>query len=175
MTTVHDELSGEALSRETALVDLIKVDYDAALRTMTGVVATGAAIRAAGFAAWAALLGIGVRDESWELSVLAGVIVCLFLYADAYHAAIYRALLHRAISIESIMDRYLDRLGIDAEDDEAVDGAVAALEVHRFGVYRTMRRVTWRELTKARPYPVFRVIYPTLLATAALGSLISAI
>lgn len=172
MMPAHDRTE-EVVDREEALLDLVKTDYDATLRTMTGVVATGAAIRAAGFATWAALLGIGMRDESWTLCALAGVIVCLFAYADAYHAAIYRSVLHRAITIESTLDRYLDRLGIDADDEDAVQGAIAGLEVHRFGVYRTMRRVTRQELTRARPRPVFVALYPALLFAATLAALIT--
>lgn len=169
---IQDEVALAAGERENALLDLVKADYDATLRTMTGVLATGAGIRAAGFATWAGLLGIGLRDESWTLCALAAVIVGLFAYADAYHAAIYRAVLHRAITIESMLDRYLDRLGIDAEDDDAVQSAIAGLEVHRFGVYRTMRRVTGRELVKARPRPVFRGLYPTLLLAAASAAVV---
>lgn len=106
---------------------------------------------------------------------LAAVIVCLFVYTDAYHAAIYRSVLHRAITIESTLDRYLDRLGVDAEDEIAVQGAIAGLEVHRFGVYRTMRRVTWKELARARPRAVFFGLYPALLLAAAAAAVITGI
>lgn len=173
MSTIHHTPAEESIEREVALLDLVKTDYDATLRTITGVLTTGAAIRAAGFATWAGLLGLGLRDESWTLCGLAVVIVGLFAYADAYHAAIYRSVLHRAITIESTLDRYVDRLGIDADDEIAVQGAIAALEVHRFGVYRTMRKVTWRELTKARPRPVFFGLYPALLLAAAFAAVIT--
>lgn len=162
-------------AHEEALVDLVKLDYDATLRTITGVVATGAAIRAAGFAAWGALLGFGVRDGAWSLSALGAVIAVLFAYADAHHAELYRRTPRRAVALERLLDRYADRLGIDAEDEDAVLATVAELEAHRFGVYRTLPRLRRRDLWKARPVPVFRVLYPALFAMAVTAALISAL
>lgn len=64
MSTVHHDPMEDSVDREVALLELIKTDYDATLRTITGVLATGAGIRAAGFATWAGLLGFGIRDET---------------------------------------------------------------------------------------------------------------
>lgn len=50
MPDAYDHI--EITERERALVELVNVDHDATLKTISGVLATGAAIRAAGFAGW---------------------------------------------------------------------------------------------------------------------------
>src|SRR5687768_12695452 len=104
MKSIPEDLNANISDREKALVDLIRLDYDVTLRTITGVLATGTAIRVAGFAGWVTLAGIGLRDQSWALCIAAVIIVALFGYADAYHAVLYRHGLHRAIAIESLLD-----------------------------------------------------------------------
>lgn len=165
--------SAEIGARERALVDLVKLDYDSTLKTMSGVLATGAAIRAAGFATWGVLLGLGLRDGSWGLCALAAVLIGLFAYADAHHGALYRRGLRRAVRLEALLDRYIDRLGIDADDEDAVFATIAALETHRFGTYRTMPKLRARELVLARPLPIFRVLYPALAAATVAVALIT--
>src|SRR5262249_34331956 len=118
------------------------------------------------------LVGIGLRDRSWTLCLAAAVVVSLFAYADAYHAVLYRHALHRAIAIEALLDQYLDRLGIDAEDEDAVAAAIASLETHRFGMYRPMPRLQTREFRDLRPRPIFRAVYPALVAVAAVAALV---
>jgi hypothetical protein len=170
-----DQVGLEDAERERTLLDLVRFDYDVTLRTISGVLATGTAIRVAGFAAWGALLGVGLRDRSSALCAFAGIVLALFAYADAYHAALYRRALSRAIRLEALLDRYVNRLGIDAEDEDAVLAVVAELETHRFGIYRTMKRLKPRELLAARPVPIFRVIYPVLLAAAAVAAILEAV
>jgi hypothetical protein len=164
----------DATDREKALLDLVRLDYDATLRTMTGVLATGTAIRVAGFAVWGTLAGFGLRDRSWALCLAAVIVVIVFAYADAYHAVLYRHALHRAIAIESMLDGYLNRLGIDAEDDEAVATAISSLETHRFGMYRTMPKLHPREFRDLRPRPIFVAVYPAFVSIAAVIALIVA-
>ena len=149
--------------REKTLLELLRFDYDATLRTMSGVVTTGGQIRAIGIAAWGVVLGLAVKDRSIELSALAVAIVLVFSYADAYHGVLYRRTLQRAIKLEALIDGWIARLGIDADDPDAVRKARSKLEMHRFGVHRSMRRPGWKDLRKARPRPVFWVIYPGLL------------
>ncbi len=60
-------------------------------------------------------------------------------------------------------------------DDGAMDASVAVspaeaasvaeeLETHRFGMYRTLKPVTMRDVLAARPRPIFRFIYPAICA-----------
>jgi hypothetical protein len=154
----------ESADRERELVDLIRLDYDATLRAMTGFVGAGTQIRAIGIAAWGLVLGLGVRDESALLVGLALLLVALFAYGDAYHASLYRRALSRAINLEGLLDAYVDRLGIEAEDAEAILRTRAKLETHRFGMHRTLRPLKARDLLSARPRPIFWAIYPAISA-----------
>ena len=160
--------------REKALADLVRFDYDMTLRTISGVLATGTAIRVAGFTAWGALLALGLRDDSWALCGAAGLVLTLFAYADAHHALLYGNALRRAVQLETLLDSYVNRLGIDAEDEDAVAEVRARLETHRFGMYRTMPRAQRRDLLKARPRPVFRWLYPALFVTAVVVTVVVA-
>lgn len=163
----EDELLAELEANaepEQKLVDLVRADYDATLRAMTGFVGAGAQIRSVGIAAWGVLLGLAVRDESAALALLALVILLLFAYGDAYHAALYGRSLSRAIHLETLLDSYLERLGIEAENPEAIARTRAKLETHNFGMYRALKPVTRREVLAARPRPIFRYIYPAICA-----------
>ncbi|MDX6424542.1 MAG: hypothetical protein QOI67_2013 [Gaiellaceae bacterium] len=155
------ELDQDA-ERERTLVDIVRLDYDATLRALTGFVGTAAQIRAIGFAAWGVLFGLAVRDESGLLSGVALVLIFAFAYGDAYHAALYRRALARAISLEGMFDSYIERLGIDAENEDAVLRVRAKFETHRFGMHRTLRPLKLRELLAARPRAIFWLIYPAI-------------
>jgi hypothetical protein len=157
------------------LVELVRVDYDATLRTMQGFIQTAGQIRAAGIAAWGVVLGFALRDQSWELSSLAVALVLIFAYADAYHSALYRRAFSRVIHLESLLDAVLDHLGIDAGDEEAQARLLGRLETHRFGMNRSLGALTARNLTEARPHVVFRLIYPALMATSSAVVLIYAL
>jgi len=159
---------------EESLVELVRVDYDATLRALTGFVTTGGQIRAIGAAAWAVVLGLAVGNESVALSVLAAALVVVFVYADAYHAALYRRTLGRAITIESLLDNWIDRLGIDADDPDAVQRTRAKLEMHRFGVQRGLRRPKLGDLVAARPRVVFWAMYPAFLVASTVAAVVLA-
>jgi hypothetical protein len=94
----------------------------------------------------------------------------VFFFADAYHAALYRRALGRAIRIESVLDGWSDRLGIDADDPEAVERARAKLEMHRFGVQRALRRPRAGDLVAAKPRIVFWGMYPAFLGASAVAA-----
>lgn len=173
MSTPRDEAAGldrqDAIlvgPHEASLLELVRLDYDVTLRTISGILATGTSIRVAGFAAWGALVGFAIRDESWPLGAAATAVILLFMYVDAYHASLYGRLLKRAIRLEAILDRYVNRLGIDSEDEDAVLEVIAELETHRFGTYRTLRRVTAEDLRSVTPRAVFRRLYPGLVLVA---------
>jgi hypothetical protein len=154
-------------AREKALIEILRVDYDAALRFIAGVVATSAAIRAGGLVVWAAAVVQALDKSSALLGALALAATVVFGVADAWHAALYAKGFERARGIESLLDAYATRLGIDADDDDAVAHFRARLEGHRFGFYRTLSPVAPGELLVARPMPVFRLVYPLLLLAAA--------
>ena len=176
MSASESELVDELLTeleqgeeRERQLVEVVRLDYDATLRALTGFVGTGAQIRAIGIAAWGVVIGLAVADESVLLAAVALAVIAVFAYGDAYHAALYRRALARAISLEDLFDSYLERLGIDAEDTEAILRVRAKLETHRFGMHRTLKPLKLNDLLAARPRPIFWGIYPTIVAlTAAL-------
>jgi hypothetical protein len=169
--TVHEDEREELVAElensadtEYRLVELIRLDYDATLRAMSGFIGTSSQVRAIGVAVWGVVLGLAVRAESGLLAILALAVIVIFSYGDAYHAALYRRALSRAISLEELLDAYLDRLGIDAENTEAILRTRAKLETHKFGMHRSLRSVTGRDLLAARPRAVFWVIYPALAA-----------
>jgi hypothetical protein len=153
---------------ETALVDLVRLDYDGTLRALNGFAAAAAAIRGVGIAAWGIIVGIAVNDKDALLGLVAGGVTLTFVFIDAYHSALYRKTLARAIQIEALLNGYAETLGIDSDDAEAVDRVRAQLELHSFGVNRTMRRLAVTDLWDARPWPVFIVLYPVLVVTAFL-------
>ncbi|CAA9538172.1 MAG: hypothetical protein AVDCRST_MAG85-4334 [uncultured Solirubrobacteraceae bacterium] len=152
--------------REQELVALAKIDYDAALRTMSGFVTAGGQIRGIGIAAWTVVFGLAVRDESYALAALSFVVVLIFWYADAYHMALYRRGLSRSIQLETLLDEYAARLGIDAEDPRAVNRFRARLESHSFGMHRTLRPIRLRDFGRLTPKVVFRLIYPSVAVTS---------
>ena len=157
---------GRQLEREKSLVELIRVDYDATLRALSGFISTGGQIRAIGVAAWAVVLGLAVGDKSVALAALAAAVVIVFAYGDAYHAALYRRALGRAIRLEGLLDAWVDRLGIDADDPDAVIRSRAKLEMHRFGVHRSLRHPSVSDLIAAKPRPIFWVMYPGLFSAS---------
>jgi hypothetical protein len=67
---------------------------------------------------------------------------------------------------------------LDASGLAATARTLARLETHKFGVYRTMRRTSpwevWPQFKKARPPAVFWVIYPVLITTALVATVLVA-
>lgn len=176
MTEPNQTLSSK--EREQALVDLVRYDYDVTLKTIHSVLATGMSLRAAGFAAWGVVLGVGINNDSWAFCFFAVVIALLFGYIDLIHATLYRRALARATRLESLLAAYFDRLGIDSENDASIARTLARLELHKFGVYRTLPRDRplsfFRQYGRARPAAVFRVVYPALIAAAAVATIVVA-
>jgi hypothetical protein len=156
---------------EKALAEVIRLDYDATLRVLAGFVSTANQTRSIGVAAWGVVLGFAVRDESTLLALLAAALLTVFALTDAYHAALYRRALGRAIALEGMLDGWIDRLGIDADDSDAVASERARLETHRFGVHRSLKRPGVRDFLRASPRLIFWFVYPVLL----LGSLAAAL
>ena len=176
MTEPRQTLS--TAEREKELVDLVRYDYDVTLRTVQSVLSTGMSLRAAGFAAWGVILGVGVNNHSWAFCLFAACIALLFGYIDLLHATLYRRALARATRLESLLAAYGDRLGIDSEDETAIARTLARIELHKFGIYRTMPRkgktTLRRQYWRARPAAVFRVVYPVLIVGALAATIIIA-
>jgi hypothetical protein len=164
-----------AQDAEARLVELVKVDYDATLRALNGFATAASAMRGIGIAVWGVIVGIAIRDESSALAVLAVGATFVFAFIDGYHSALYRGALARAVRIESLLNEYAETLGIYADDAETVDKVRARLELHAFGVNRTMRRITLPDVFDARPWPVFVVLYPVLIVTAIIVFLVYAV
>jgi hypothetical protein len=158
-------------ARDAELVDLVRLDYDATLRAVSSLVATGGQIRAIGIAAWGVVLGLAIGNDSLVLGLVDCALVVVFAYGDAYHAALYRRALNRALTIEGLLDDRIDQLGIDADDPDALERHRARLEMHRFGVQRSLRRPGARDLLAARPRPVFWAVYPTLFVIALVAAI----
>lgn len=152
-----------ARDREARLVDLVLADYDATLRALNGFTTAAAAMRGIGIATWGVIIGIAIRDQSAALATLSVGVTFLFAFIDGYHSALYRRALARAVAIESLLDDYAETLGIYADDPDTVDEVRARLELHSFGVNRTMRRIAVGDVFDARPWPVFLALYPALI------------
>jgi hypothetical protein len=167
---MDEELPLDELEREKRLIELVKLDYDVALRAINGFVTTGAQVRAAGVAVWGVIFGLSLTGRSVALAVLSLFLLLIFAYTDGYHAALYRRALSRAIELEGLLDAYANRLGIDAEDEDAVIEMQSRLEVHRFGMYRSLRHPTFEDVINGRPRVVFIAMYPALL----IGSIVAA-
>jgi hypothetical protein len=145
--------------RENQLLDLVRLDYDATLRALSGFVTSGVQTRAIGLAAWGVILGLAMSDLSGWLALLSLAVVVLFAYADYYHAALYRQSLSRAIKIETILDAYVQRLGIAVDDVEAILRVVAKLENHKFGLHRNLKPVRLAGFFDRRSLAPFGAIY----------------
>lgn len=175
MTDVEHDPDQEALTqgeRDAELVELVRLDYDATLRAVSSLITTGGQIRAIGLAAWGVVLGLAIGNDSPVLALVDCALVLVFAYGDAYHAALYRRALGRAVKLESLLDHRIDQLGIDADDPNAVRRTRAKFEMHRFGVQRSLRRPGTRDLVTARPLVVFRAVYPTLLVVSAVAVIV---
>lgn len=157
------------------LAELVRLDYDATLRAMHGFVQTAGQIRGVGVAAWGVVVGLAVRDTSWELSALSAGLIAVFAYADAYHAALYRRTFSRAVRLEALLDEYLNYLGIDAGDEEAEIRLLSKLETHRFGMNRSLGNLTFANMVNARPRAIFRFVYPGMLGVTVMLALIYAL
>jgi hypothetical protein len=151
---------------EARLIDLVKSDYDATLRALNGFVTAATAIRGVGVAMWGVIAGLAINAESAPLAVLAFGATLIFAFIDAYHSTLYRHAMSRAVAVESLLNDYAETLGIYADDPEAIDKLRTRLELHAFGVNRTLRRFRLNDMFDARPWPVFMVLYPTLLLSA---------
>jgi hypothetical protein len=165
-----DEPELSELEREKRLIELVKLDYDVALRSINGFVTTSAQVRAAGVAVWGVIFGLSLDGRSSTLAILSFVLLLIFSYTDAYHAALYRRALSRAIGLEGLLEAYVNRLGIDADDEDAVIDLQSKLEVHRFGMYRSLRHPTLEDMFKGRPRVVFVAMYPALMTASVVAA-----
>lgn len=151
---------------EGQLVELVRVDYDATQRALSGFVTSGGQLRAIGIGAWGVVFAVAVSAESGLVAAVAALLAAGFAIIDGYHSALYRQALERARDLEDLLGDYHNSLGIHANNPSRVSRTQARLEQHRFGVHRGMRPINQMKLWWL-PRPV-RVtwIYVVLIALA---------
>lgn len=151
---------------ERQLVDLVRADYDATQRALSGFVSSGGQLRAIGIGAWGVVFAVAVQAESGLVAGVAALLAAGFAIIDGYHSALYRQTLERARDLEEILGNYHNSLGIYAANPGKVLRARARLEQHRFGVHRGMRPINQMDRWWL-PRPI-RVtwIYAVLIALA---------
>lgn len=166
MTTVAEQW----IDSRAEQVDLVKTDYEATRSVIDGVVRTSIALRGIALTLVLALLTFAIDRSSIPIAACALAAAGLFLYLDAYHGWLYAEGLRRAHELEKILAlRYkeLERGGVDPDISIDLDIALAQ---HRFGQYSNFPRFRLKQLRRARPVPVFAVLYGGLstLAVAAI-------
>jgi hypothetical protein len=151
---------------EGQLVELVKADYDATQRALSGFVTSGGQLRAIGIGAWGVVFAVAVSAESSLVAAVAALLAGGFAIIDGYHSALYRQTLERARDLEELLGEYHNALGIHAANPSRVMRARVRLEQHRFGVHRGMRPINQMKYWWL-PRPV-RVtwIYAVLIAFA---------
>jgi len=81
---------------EGQLVELVKADYDATQRALSGFVTSGGQLRAIGIGAWGVVFAVAVSVESSLVAAIAALLAGGFAIIDGYHSALYRQTLERA-------------------------------------------------------------------------------
>lgn len=151
---------------ERQLVDLVRGDYDATQRALSGFVTSGGQLRAIGIGAWGVVFAVAVQSESRLVACIAALLAAGFAVIDGYHSALYRQTLKRARTLEELLGNYYSSLGISAANPRKVLRARAALEQHRFGVHRNMQPINqMKRWWLPRPVRV-TWIYAVLIALA---------
>lgn len=154
---------------EGQLVELVKADYDATQRALSGFVTSGGQLRAIGIGAWGVVFAVAVSAESSPVAAIAALLAAGFAIIDGYHSALYRQTLDRARDLEELLGEYHNALGIHAANPSRVMRSRARLEQHRFGVHRGMRPINqMKRWWLPRPIRV-TWIYVVLIA-CAIGS-----
>ncbi|MFN2629269.1 MAG: hypothetical protein ABR569_11620, partial [Gaiellaceae bacterium] len=157
---------------EKILVDLVKADYDATHRALTGFVSSAGQLRAVGIAVWGVLYAAALAARSVEVAVVAVLVLPAFVVADGYYSALYRQTLHRSREIEGLLGGYHNAIGIHRGDERRLIRAVATLEQHEFGVHRSMKPVNQdRWWWWPRPLRV-AAVYPLMLAVGVVTAVI---
>lgn len=126
---------------ERQLVDLVRADYDATQRALSGFVSSGGQLRAIGIGAWGVVFAVAVQAQSGLAAAVAALLAIGFAVIDGYYSALYRQTLKRARNLEEILGAYHNSLGIHAANPRKVLQARARLEQHRFGVHRGMMAI----------------------------------
>lgn len=156
---------------ERQLVVLIRADYDATQRALSGFVTSGGQLRAIGIGAWGVVFAVAISAQSSLVAVIAALLAAGFAIIDGYHSALYRQTLQRARALEDLLGDYHNSLGIHAADPRQVLRARAKLEQHRFGVHRDMKPINqmdrWWLPRPVRVTWIYAVLIIVAIAAAA--------
>jgi hypothetical protein len=120
---------------ERMLVDLVRADYDATQRALSGFVSSGGQLRAIGIGAWGVVFAVAVQSESLLVAGVAALLAAGFAVIDGYHSALYRQTLVRARVLEELLGSYHNSLGINASNPQKVLLARARLEHNTASAY----------------------------------------
>jgi hypothetical protein len=120
-------------------------------------------------------LGFSVQQRSAALAFLAAFVSLVFLIADGYHGWLYGEASKHARAIERLMSSYYDTLSRFKDDSEAVVRFHGRLRAHRHGLFLGFQtQFGLNRLWQARPFLVYRVLYPFLFIVAvAAGTLVA--
>jgi hypothetical protein len=146
------------------LAKLVELEYERVAKFIDGVIATEATIRGWAVTIWLAVVGLAFSQSLWELGVVAAGVGATFFFIDAYHAWLYGEAIVLANELERLTASYYDSFGRLAGDNDAETDLRVALETHRFGLYRNLKRFRLRDVLFARPAVFFRFFYPALIA-----------
>jgi hypothetical protein len=158
---------------EKELVRLVELDYERTSKFIEGMVGTSATTRGWAVTVWLAVLGIAVNQRLWALGLLGTAAVFVFALVDLYHSRLYEEAEIHAAAAERISRLRYKRFSRGADDKYAASDAENALRAYSFGVYSNLRAFAWRWnlLRGARPYLVFRAMYPFMAAVGVVVAL----
>jgi hypothetical protein len=156
----------------SSLMALIKVDYERTAKFIEGIVGLEMTIRGWTVTLWLGLLGFGFDRDLWQLGVLAVVVTAVLALLDAYHANLYNQAVQHARAIEDISAMHFAFLNHGDDDPDALEELYVRLAGHRFGLYTNLWAFRLRDVIYARPVVFFRLVYPIMLAIAAVCAFI---
>jgi hypothetical protein len=165
--------------REHERIRLLELDYEKTNEFITGVLATGAALRGSAITLWLALMGFAFQQNLTVLAALGAVVAVVFMVVDAYHGWLYgKAIVHLG-AIENVLATYYTALSKWTDDPALVREFRVALRAHRFGLFPRLKgkkRSTgvFQIVRGARPRIIYLGVYPLLIflafvATVSIG------
>lgn len=158
--------------RRQALLSLVTRDYDQTAEFIRSIVGTSATTRGWAVTVWLAVLGVGIQQNNWGLALLAAVAMAPFVVLDSYQSWLYGRALRHARALEKLEALSYVVIESGEDDPDLLDDLDTELAANRFGLYRSFKRFSVKELLAARPVLVFRVFYPGLAIVAAATALI---
>lgn len=159
-------------SRRPELLRLIEADLKETNAVLSRVVAARDAVRPAAVTVMAAIVGFGLTQEDYRLTVLAVLIVAFSVFLESRHDALYMQLISRARVLEHAVERYVTYLSAQEESQRALllDEIDSSAALYEFGVNRSFRRTTLKDLVAAvrrrHSYLIYLVLVAVVVAVA---------